>query len=137
MPNNSSNSKKQTEQQPKMIQVGKFYFIHDQSKVGHPGYIVWKNDEKNIYLAIKFGSSPNEHNFPYVRAVGERIKKSYIYKRAFLGKRRAFSKKELTDMIITDEEAKLIKSQVDCHNPVYSQSINRQSKRDYKRLYKH
>ena len=29
----------------KVIEVGIFYFIHDGSKTGHPGLIVWKDDE--------------------------------------------------------------------------------------------
>ena len=40
----------------KNIEVGKFYFIHDGSKTGHPGYVVWKDDEKNRYLVVRFDS---------------------------------------------------------------------------------
>lgn len=40
----------------KNIKVGKFYFIHDGSKTGHPGYVVWKDDEKNRYLVVRFDS---------------------------------------------------------------------------------
>jgi len=120
----------------KSIEVGRFYFIHDQSLVGHPGLIIWKNDENNLYLAIKFGSSPNVHNIKFTRPVGDRVKTTYVYKRPFLGKRRDFSKKELTDMIITTEEFSIVKGLVNLTNPVFSQSINRKSKRAFKRLYK-
>lgn len=42
--------------QIKKIELGKFYTIHDGSKNGHPGLIVWKNDELNRYLVVKFDS---------------------------------------------------------------------------------
>ena len=34
----------------KNIEVGKFYLIHDGSKTGHPGLVVWESKEKNIYF---------------------------------------------------------------------------------------
>lgn len=40
----------------KKIEVGKFYFIHDGSKTGHPGFVIMKNDDKNRYLVIRFDS---------------------------------------------------------------------------------
>ena len=40
----------------KTIEVGKFYLIHDGSKTGHPGFVVWKNDETNRYLVVRFDS---------------------------------------------------------------------------------
>ena len=36
----------------KTIEVCKFYFIHDDSSTGHPGYIVWKDDVANRYLVV-------------------------------------------------------------------------------------
>lgn len=51
----------------KNIEIGKFYLIHDGSKTGHPGFVVWKDDSANLYLLIKFGSAQNKDNmiFPY------------------------------------------------------------------------
>ena len=37
----------------KTIEVGKFYLIHDGSKTGHPGLVVWKDDIANRYLVIR------------------------------------------------------------------------------------
>ena len=131
----SNDQSKQTATPPtptKVIEVGKFYFIHDQSLVGHPGLIIWKSDEKNLYLAIKFGSTPNIHNFPFGRAVGPGVEQSFVYKRGFLGKRKDFSKKELTDMSITTDELAVIKTLINFDNPVFSSNINRKDKRNYK-----
>ena len=125
-----------TTQTAKNIKVGHFYFIHDQSLVGHPGYIIWVNDEKNLYLAIKFGSTPNEHNVPFGRAIGKGIEQSYFYKRSFLGKRKDFSKRELNDMYISKDELSKILSYINVENPIYSKNINRKDKRTYKWLFK-
>lgn len=43
-------------EEKKNIEIGKFYFIHDGSKTGHPGFVVWKDDKKNRYLVIRFDS---------------------------------------------------------------------------------
>ena len=120
----------------KTLDLGKFYFIHDQSLVGHPGLIVWKDDLANLYLAIKVGTSPNTHNFSFCRPIGNGIKNSYIYKRAFLGKRKDFSKRTLDDMFITDKELTRLKKDIDFYNPVLSPNIKRKDKRNFKRLYK-
>lgn len=36
----------------KNIEIGKFYLIHDGSKTGHHGFIVWKDDENNRCLVV-------------------------------------------------------------------------------------
>ena len=117
----------------KNIKVGKFYFIHDGSKTGHPGFVVWKDDEANIYLAIKFGSTCNDHNFPFGRPVGKHIDQSYIYKRAFLGKRKDFSRTILNDMHITKKELQCLFKRVNFINPVFSVNANRKDKRYFKK----
>lgn len=128
-------SKNQNPQSIKNIEIGKFYFIHDSSKTGHPGYVVWKDDDENLYLAIKFGSSPNVHNFVFGRAVGRGIEQSYIYKRVFLGKRKDFGRTTLDDMQISKEEFQKLVNKVDFCNPTYSKNINRKDRRNYKKLY--
>ena len=40
----------------KLIEVGKFYFVHDGSKTGHPGFVVWKDDLANRYLVVRTDS---------------------------------------------------------------------------------
>ena len=39
-------------QPTKVIEVGKFYLIHDESMTGHPGFVFKKNDTENRYLVI-------------------------------------------------------------------------------------
>lgn len=43
----------------KKLQKGKFYAVHEGSKKGHPGKLYWKNDNKNLYLFIKTGTTPS------------------------------------------------------------------------------
>lgn len=40
----------------KSIEVGKFYLVFDGSKTGHPGLVIWKDDDANRYLVIRFDS---------------------------------------------------------------------------------
>ena len=127
-------SNKKVSQIAKTIYLGKFHFIHDGSKTGHPGYIIWKDDENNLYLAIKFGSTGNVHNFPLGRPVGSGVKKSYVYKRAFLGKRKDYSKTVISDMFLTKNEVFLLENKVDFSKPVFSSNINRKDKRSFKRF---
>lgn len=115
----------------KSLNVGEFHFIHDGSKTGHPGIIVWKSDEKNLYLAIKVGTSPNIHNIPFLRALGERASQSFIYKRLFLGKRKDFDRRELPDMEMSDEEVNTLLESMDFNNPVLSINLNRKDKKYY------
>lgn len=86
----------------KSIEIGKFYLLFDGSEGGHPGFVVWKDDEKNLYIAIKFGTTENDDNIPLLFPITEG-KKSYIYKRLFVGKRKDFGKKEFEDFSLTDE----------------------------------
>ena len=116
----------------KQIDVGKFYFIHDGSKTGHPGFIIWKDDEKNLYLAIKFGTSPNENNILYKRPIGEKAKHSFYYKRLLLGKRKDFDKRILKDMKLNKKEIKELINKFDFANPVFSKNLNRRDKKYYK-----
>ena len=115
----------------KSLQVGKFHFLHDGSQTGHPGIIVWKSDEKNLYLAIKVGTSPNKNNSPFYRPLAGDVSQSYIYKRLFLGKRKDFDSRELPNMEMSDDEVNLILESVDFDNPVFSSNLNRKDKRFY------
>ena len=40
----------------KNIEIGKFYFVRDDSTCGHPGYVIWKDDLANRYLVIRTDS---------------------------------------------------------------------------------
>lgn len=135
MSNNTKTSKVVKSKDPniqqttKVLEVGKFYLIFDGSAFGHPGYIIWKNDTHNLYLAIKFGTSPQKHNKSLNKSIGKTTKQSMIYNRPFLGKKKDFGKKELIEMKITKEEETSFKNSINLVNPVYSKNINRKDKK--------
>ena len=54
--NHDDQNKKQAKTNLRNIQVGKFYLIHDKSKLRHPGYILEKDDQNNRYLVARFDS---------------------------------------------------------------------------------
>ena len=116
----------------KKLEVRKFYLIHDASETGHPGVIIWKSDDKNLYLAIKFGSSKNDHNILYKRPIGNGIKQSFVYKKAFLGKRKDFYKIPFSDMNLSEEEIAELLKNIDLNDPNYSKNVNRKSKHFFK-----
>ena len=117
----------------KIIEVGKFYLIHDGSKTGHPGLVIWKNDEYNLYLAIKIGTSSNKDNLMLKELVSKENICHYVYKRPFLGKRKDFGSKSFVDLTITDELSFYVESYFDIR-PVESKSINRKDRYHFKRL---
>lgn len=84
----------------KNLKTGCFYLTHDGSKTGHPGMIYWKNDEKNLYLAITTGTSEKDdpHFEELSKPTFETIEKSYVNKKPFLGNRRDFGNTEYPDM---------------------------------------
>ena len=83
---------------PKQILTGKFYLIHDGSKSGHPGYVVWKDDERNRYLVVKTDSdkegNPSKeecgvrHITPLKHPTDDCVLRSYVHNRPMLCKRR-------------------------------------------------
>ena len=107
----------------KNIEIGKFYLLFDGSEGGHPGFIVWKNDEMNLYIAIKFGTTENDDNIPLIFPITEG-KKSYIYKRLFVGKRKDIGKKEFEDFSLTDEVINHYKS-IKNNNLVFSKNVSK------------
>lgn len=75
----------------KIIEVGKFYLIHDGSKTGHPGFVVQKDDETNRYLVVitesdKIGNvskreTDKRHLTDLDYPTEEKVAKSYIKKK--------------------------------------------------------
>ena len=120
----------------KQLEVGTFYLIHDGSNTGHPGFLVWKDDEANLYLFIKFGSTPNESNIPFAHSLNKNISRNYVYKRPFLAKRKNIGKKWVCDYKITENDKNVFLSLLG-NNPVYSKNINRKDKRFYSLVVKH
>ena len=114
----------------KTIEVGKFYLIHDGSKTGHPGLVVWKNDELNLYIAIKFGTSKTDDNIKLKQNLISNVH-NYMYKRLFVGKRKDFGSKAFTDMIITKEVQR--KFEEIKHNKFYfSSNVSKKIKNTFK-----
>ena len=84
------------------IEVGKFYLIHDGSKTGHPGFVIWKDDESNRYLVVitesdKIGNvskrdADKRHLTDLDYPTEEKVVKSYIKKRPMLCKRKDIGK---------------------------------------------
>ncbi len=82
----------------KNIEVEKFYFIHDGSETGHPGLVVWKDDEINRYLVVRFdrdkqGEIPKKlrgvkHITELKHSTDEKIINSYARNRPMLCKRK-------------------------------------------------
>ena len=132
----SNNQSKQTATPPtptKVIEVGKFYLLFEGSQSGHPGYIIWKNDEHNLYLAIKFGTTPNKNNKKINCALRKGDKENLVFNKLFLGKRKNIGKNELTEMNITEEKLKEVLRNLDFLNPLCSPDINSKDRYQYKR----
>ena len=133
MSNSTTKPQNQQSKPTKIIEVETFHQIFDGSKSGHPGYIIWKNDNHNLYLAIKFGTSVNKNNTELHFSIRKGDKENLVYLRLFLGKRKNFSKNELLDMEIAIEKLNQILSKVDFLNPTYSPDINSKDRYQYKR----
>ena len=131
MSNNPSNKSPATPKPTKVIETQTFHQIFDGSKSGHPGYIIWKNDDHNLYLAIKFGTTSNKNNTKMNYSIRKGDKENLYYTKLFLGKRKNFGKNELTEMIINEEKLQEILAEIDFLNPTYSSDIRRHDKRFY------
>lgn len=112
----------------KNIEIGKYYLIHDGSEKGHPGLVVWKDDDANLYLLIKFGSTGNDNNTLLPHKISEDVENNYVYKRPFLAKRKDVGKEWIFDYGINDEDKTLLDG-IAYNNPTYSTNINRKDRR--------
>ena len=116
----------------KIIEVGKFYFIHDGSKTGHPGYLVWKDDENNRYLFIRFDSDKFDvtltkekrgikHITKLKSPTSPLVMNSYVHNRPMLCKRKDIGS-ELSGLLISNDDMSLIK-EIANKNPELSRSL--------------
>lgn len=119
---------KNNNQPIKFIEVGKFYIVHDGSKDGHPCLIVWKDDDANLYLAIKFGTTQNDKNDPIMHPLSKNVSIHYIYKRPLLIKRKDIGREWVFDYEIDNDDKPAI-NDIIYKNPVYSKNINRKNRR--------
>ena len=116
----------------KVIEIGKFYLIHDGSKTGHPGLVVWKDDNANRYLVVltesdKKGNvskreSDKRHLTDLDFPTDQNVVKSYIKNRPMLCKRRDIGNKELIGMTIHESDMEKV-VYVSKQNPVKSPSL--------------
>lgn len=124
------------ENNPKEIEVGRFYLIHDDSVTRHPGFVVWKDDDKNRYLVIrtdsdKEGDIPKKdrgikHITELKHTIGKGIVRSYVKNRPMLCKRKDIGKL-LPDLSIHEEDMKTI-SIVAKNNVEISRSLRKRKK---------
>lgn len=128
-----SQSKAPNQSKPiKNIEVGKFYFIHDGSKTGHPGYVVWKDDEKNRYLVVrtdsdKKGSDPKKdrgekHITLLKHPTESKVMNSYVHNRPMMCKRKDIGSKVLIGMTFHIDDLELIKC-ISKRHPEYTSSF--------------
>ena len=132
MPNSSSKA------QVKVITVGEFYFIHDGSQTGHPGFILSKDDENNRYLVARFDSDKYSdkktkiergvrHITKLIKPTNQNVKNSYVHNRPMICKRKDIGIK-LFDLSLSDEDIVLI-SKIANANPEYSPSLRKKPHR--------
>ena len=88
----------------KHLEKGKFYSVNK-----HPGLIVFKNDRKNLYLAVVTGTTKRKHQTALRHPTENRIKESYVNNRPVQGRRKHFGSKVLIGMKIHPEDRITIK----------------------------
>lgn len=125
--------KQETPQLTKKIEIGKFYLIHDGSKSGHPGYVVWKNDDINRYLVVRFdsdkyGDIPKKdrgikHITKLKQPTSDMVMNSYVHNRPMLCKRKDIGI-FLLNLTLSDEDMDLI-GKISKHNAELSQSLKK------------
>ena len=118
----------------KKLLKGKFYLVHDGSKSGHPGFIFWKNDNKNLYLSLIVGTSYSKDLIKLNFSTEIGVSKSFVHKKPFLGKRKDFGSKELKRLKFNKNDKKRILRDISKKEPRYSPTIKRHDRRYMKRL---
>ena len=123
----------ENENKIKQIEVGKFYFIHDGSKTGHPGLVVWKDDETNRYLVVRFDSDKqgdvpkNERRVKHItrlkHPIDNKVINSYARNRPMLCKRKDIGF-PMTDLKINPDDQQIITT-ISKHNPEYAPSLRK------------
>ena len=115
------------------IEIGKIYFIHDGTRTGHPGIVVWKDELKNRYLVVKcdsdkFGETLKiakgvRHITKLKHRVGKNVEASYVRNRPLLCKRKDIGK-ELPDLSIHKDDMKTI-NMIALRNPELGPSLKK------------
>lgn len=118
----------------KTIEVGKFYFIHDGSKTGHPGLVVWKNDELNRYLIVRFDSDKFDvettkeqreirHITKLTHPTSDTVMNSYVHNRPMICKRKDIGS-ELIGLSISKNDMYLVEK-ICKRNPELAPSLRK------------
>ena len=104
--------KRKNNRKPKVnipLEKNKFYNVHDGSKKGHPGIITETNYQEDEYQAVVTETSNTKGNNIRLRhPTDNRVEKSYIKPKPFLGSREDYGNKTYEDMQIhPDDRAKV------------------------------
>ena len=127
-------SNNQISSKTKVIKIGKFYLIHDGSKTGHPGLVIWKDDEKNRYLVIRTDSDKpgkvtkvqkgEKHITKLKHPTDNTVINSYVHNRPMMCKRKDIGNKELIGMSFHMDDKTLI-DDISKRNPEYTPTFNK------------
>ena len=88
----------------KHLEKGRFYVVNK-----HPGLIVFKNDRKNVYVAVVTGTSKGRHQIRLKHPTESKVRRSYLNNRPVKGKRKHFGSHELKGMRVHSEDRIIIK----------------------------
>lgn len=104
-----------------VLEIGKFYNVHEGSAKGHPGRIEKADYSKNEFLSVTTHSlSEHEYNEKKVNktfrkdflelksATTEDVFKSFIHRRPFLGTRDDYGEKEYPNMSFSEKDTNKI-----------------------------
>ncbi len=102
----------------KTIEIGKFYFIYDGSKKGHPGFVVWKDDDANRYLVVRFDSD-KEGDVPKIdrgvrhitklkHTTDNNVVNSYVRNRPMLCKKKDFGTIDFSNMCLHPDDKETV-----------------------------
>jgi len=119
----------------KILELNKFYLVHDGSRRGHPGFLAWKDDEANLYLLIKFGSSQSDENISLKHPISSNVLKSFVYKRPFVGKRKDIGDEMKYDMKIHNDDLWILIT-IPRADPKFSKTLSSKDKHKFKWRYK-
>lgn len=134
MSNKQINKNLNSSQPTKVIEVGKFYLIHDGSKTGHPGYVIRKDDGNNCYLVVRTESDKKgaitkrdlqrQHLIDLTHPTDSNVVKSYIRSRPLMCKRKDIGSKELVGMSFHNDDMDKVTT-VANKEPEYTKSFKK------------
>ena len=88
----------------KHLEKGRFYSVNK-----HPSIIVFKNDKRNIYIAVVTGTTKHKHQTKLKHPTEKKVEASYVNNRPVFGKRKHFGSKELVGMKVHSDDRIIIR----------------------------